>query len=365
MNEYFKYRRVNWQDGMKIDRNHFLDSDYFHIEQKNVSRNIFLNENKFGLLPDKDKTKSINTIKLMLEGEMIRITHYRIAILMLNGMVLSIDSDDLAAKVIDLDKIPVKFKSGEIKENEFFLMIKVNPFEGIEIGNYTSDDMLMRRPYLIPSFEFVLVSDKKGKESYFGNDFLIYSKILIRNNELIVDPEFIPPVTAILSHELLIKYHNYVYESINQIEIFLLEIAKKYGNMNPESFRDTLLILSNNMLNAIARIKVEIKHTLLYEPPIELIIRLKELANILNYTLTMRTSIGKDRFLNEVNKIIGASKQEFEEMIKQVVNLEYRHYDISNSVAVTRDFLDQIYKIFKSLSEYEKSKRNFDMIIPK
>jgi hypothetical protein len=135
--------------------------------------------------------------------------------------------------------------------------------------------------------------------------------------------------------------------------------------MNPESFRDTLLILSNNMLNALARIKVEIKHTLLYEPPIELIIRLKELANILNYTLTMRTSIGKDRFLNEVNKITGASKQEFEEMIKLVVNLEYRHYDISDAVTVTRDFLDEIYKIFKSLSEYEKSKRSFDVIIKK
>jgi hypothetical protein len=365
MNEYFNFRQINWQDGMKIDRNHFIESDQFHMEQNNVTRNLLLNENNFGLLPDKDKTKPANTIKLILEGELIRIVYYRISVLMLNGMLLSIDSDDLTAKNIDLERIPVKFKPGGSSEKEFYLMVKANAYDGIELGNYTSDDLLMRRPYLLSAFEFILVPDKKGKESYFGSDFLPLIKLSIRNNELVIDPEFIPPATSLLAHEALIRYHSYVYETINQIELFLLEIAKKYGNMNPESFRDTLLILSNNMLNSLARIKVEIKHILMYKSPIELIIRIKELANILYYTLTMRTSIGKDRFLNEVNKITGASKQEFEEMMKQVVNLEYRHYNISDSIAVSRDFLDQVYKILKSLSEYEKSKRSIDIIIKK
>ncbi|MHC1774110.1 MAG: hypothetical protein AB9834_01735 [Lentimicrobium sp.] len=365
MDKSFTHKQVNWQDGMRIDKNHFADTDHFHIDHLNVTRSILLCDNNFGLLPSHDRTGVVNKIKLVLEGGAVRIDSYSVAALMFNGMLIMADSGDLNSLNIDIDAIQTNFDLSGSGEKDFYLLVKVNSFDGIGFGNYNSDDLTLRRPYLIAHFNFMMLPESKVKDSYFGDDFLILEKFSISNTAVVTDPDFIPPVTSMIAHELLVKYHKYVYDTINTIELCLIEIGRRYSNMNPESFRDTLIILSNNLLISIARIKTEIKHRLLYESPVELIMRIKELANILNHTLTIRTSIGKDRFLDEVNKILGVSKFEFEEMIKKTINLEYRHYNISDAVSVSKEFLDEITKVFQSLSEFEKSKKSADIFIKK
>ncbi|MFH1119808.1 MAG: hypothetical protein V1775_08280 [Bacteroidota bacterium] len=365
MDNSFTHKQVNWQDGMRIDKNHFVATDHFHIDHLNVTRSILLHENNFGLLPSRDKTRVVNEIKLVSEGGLIKIERYSIAALMFNGMLLMVDSDELNSLNMDTGNIQVGFDLNGFSEKDFCLLVKVNSFDGLGFGTCQSDDVSLRRPFLISHFNFLLLPESKVKDSYFGDDFLILEKFSVSNTAVVPDTGYIPPVTAMIAHELLVKYHKYVYDTINTVELCLIEIGRRYSNMNAESFRDTLIILSNNLLNALARIKPEIKHRCLYESPFELIIRIKELANILNYTLTIRTSIGKDRFLDEVNRILGASKFEFEEMIKQIINLEYRHYNISDAVSVTREFLEQISKIFQSLSEFEKSKKSADIFIKK
>lgn len=363
MSDLFKHKQVNWQDGMKIDRSHFLDADFFHLEQQTLSRSLILHENNFGLLPYKDKKNPSNDVSLILEGDTIKIDSFRIAVLMLNGMLININSDELESKNFELNRVNTKFNYKEIGDKEFFLLFKTNSFEGFGYGSYDSEELPLRRPYLIPSFEFSLLPENQVKDSYFGDDFILHTKLKVENNEIVANKEYIPPVTSLLSSEILELYHQYVYKVFNLLELNLIEIARKYGNMKAESFRDTLLLLSQNLLNALSRIKFELKHKLLYEPPVNLIMKIKEIANILNYTLSIRTSLGKDKFLSEVNKILGLSKFDFEEMMKKVVNLEYRHYDIQHSVNETKYFLDHISTIFKSLSEYEKSKRSFDVTI--
>jgi len=363
MNDYSNQKQVNWQDGMKIEKKHFLDSDHFHIEQQQITRGILISEHNFGLLPSRDKTHPFYEIKFVLEGDMLKLSAFKLAVILLNGSIISIDSDQFNSKSMDLDNIATKFQVDRNKDIEYYLILKGNALEHHYFGNFNSKDLPLRRAHLLPYFEFMLVPAKKVKDAFFANDFLILAKLSISNSEVVVDQDYIPPVTSLISHSLLLNYHKLVYQSIIQIENYLIEIARKYSNMPAESFRDTLVILSNNILNRLSRIKFEVKHTLLFEPPIETVIRIKEIANVVNHTLSMRTFIGKDRFLSEVNHTLGASKFEFEEMIKQMINLEYRHYNISDAVIETRSFLENMTRIFKSLSEIEKTKKARDIVI--
>lgn len=363
MNESIFHKQINWQDGMKINKSHFLESDFYHINQHNLSRSFLLTENNFGLLPSADKTKPSFDIHLILEGGNVVVKKFKFGVLMLNGTFFQIDSDELNSMMVDTDIIKTKFIYSDYGEQDFYLIFKVNPYKGISFGSYLSEDLPIRRPHLIPFFEFHLIPEKKIKGDFFSEDFFAIAKFSVISNQIVIDPDYIPPVTSLVSHDLLVRFKNQSYDTLLIIEQCLIEIAKKYGKMNAETFRDTLLLLSNNLLCSISRIKFELKHNLLYQPPIELIIRIKELANILNSTLLMRTEIGKDRFLNEVNKILGSGKFQFEEMLKQMVLLEYRHYNISASIAMTKEFLDHISRILKSLSEYEKTKKPIDILI--
>lgn len=363
MDESLFHKQINWQDGMKLNRSHFLESDFFHIANHNFSHALLLTENSFGLLPTPDKTKPNFDVQLIVEGTQVVVKKFKLSLITFNGTVLHINSDELKSNVIDIDTIKTKFGFTEYGELDFYLIVKVNPFKQISIGEYVSEELPVRRPYLIPYFEFQIVPEKKVKDSFFGDDFFAITKFSVKSNQIETDQEYIPPVTSILSYDGLIKFKNHTYESILILEQCLIEICKKYGSQNAESFRDTLLLLSNNLLLSISRIKFEIKHKLLFEPPLEMIIRVKELANIIYITLLARTSIGKDRFLNEVNRILGSGKFQFEDMLKQIVNLEYRHYNIGASLSMTREFIEHISRIFKSLSEYEKTKKPIDILI--
>jgi hypothetical protein len=363
--ESIKYRQVNWQDGMKLNRGHFIHFDNFHIEQHTLNRNLLLNENNFGVLPSMDKTKYSYEVKLSLDGDFLVITKFRIAALMLNGMYINVDTEDVRANNIDSDSLKLRFKYNEHTEKQFALVLKINSYKGIECGKFDSEDFPLKRPYLMPFFEFILSPINKLKESYFSDDFFIIAKFDIENNQLSLNNEYIPPVTSLISTKLLSEFHSQVLSTFNSIENHLLEISKKHSKNKGNNYSETLVLLSNSLIINLSSFKFEIKHNSLHEPPIELILKIKSFANVFSKILETRTSIGKDGFLNEVIRIIGTSKNEFEELVKQITNLEYRHHNISDSISLTRKFLSTILQVFKSLSEGEQKQKNkqFDLKI--
>jgi len=361
-----KYRQINWQDGMKLNKNHFILSDNFHISQQVFSRNLSLNENNFGILPSYDKSKFTYEIKLALDGDYILITKFKISAIMLNGMVLNADSDDIGSNNIDADSLKLKFRYSEYNEKNFVLILKTNSFKNIEYGKFESEDFQLKRAFLLPYFEFILVPFTKIKESFYSDDFFIILKFEVDGSQIRINDHYIPPVTSIISNKILTEFHNDLFNDLNSLEVFLLNLAKKHAKNKSDNYAETLVLISNNLINHISIIKYEVKHKLLFEPPIELVIRIKSLANIFSKTIEMRTSLGKDMFLNEVISIIGTSKHEFEELLKQVTNLDYRHFNIYDAVNTCANFIDTIMKIFRILSEGERKQtqgKQFDLKI--
>ncbi len=352
--EQGNFRQINWQDGMKLNKWHFGHTDNFHIEQHVFNRNLLLNENNFGLLPESGKTGAANEIKISLDGDFINIIKFRVFALMLNGMYVKVNTDEVTANNIDVDSLRIKFKYTDYDDKTFALVLKTNSFRGIECGKFDSEEFPLKRPFLLPHFEFILMPLKKLKESYFSDDFFIFLKFKIDGNQLSIDENYIPPVTSLISHSKLVDFHSNVLTIYNSIENHLIEISKKHSKIKGNNFSDTVVLLSNSLIMHLSSVRFEIKHKLLYEPPLELIIRIKSLANTFSKILETRTSIGKDAFLNEVIRVLGTSKNEFEELLKQITNLEYHHYDINESLSVVGKFLISLNLVFKVLSEGEQ-----------
>lgn len=361
-NEADRYR-VNWQDGIKIDKEHFLDTDRFFMHQDMLSRSLILGENGYGLLPSVKESRPCLKLLLKNEGGKIRFTDYAFRVVMPGGMYADIDSAQFTELNCELEELSFEFDPGSRPESNYAVILRIDPSDGKAFGPMDSNSLPLYRPFLVPDFKLIIQALDKTKKALYGDDFLVLAHFAMDGPEIVMDQEYIPPSACLLAHEKLLKFYDTYYENIKLLEIFFLEIAKKYSRQKPGEFNDTLKSISSNMLMALAGVKVTSKHLLLYEPPIHLVSQIKHLANVFYYSLEIRTAIGKDKFLNEVVKILGTPKQSFENIIRQTVNLEYRHYDISASLEVLHEFMDLITRLFKSLSEYDKLKRNPDMII--
>jgi hypothetical protein len=352
------FKQINWQDGMKLNKNHFVLSDNFHLEQQIITRGLHTNENNFGILPSSNKTKPSFEISLAIDDDYVIISKFKISALMLNGMYVNVDNEEIAGNNIDHEALNLKFKYSDFNEKFFALVLKSNSFKGIEFGKFESEDFPLKRPLILPLFEFIIAPVNKLKESFFSDNFFIIAKFEIENRQLFIDKKYIPPVTSMVAYKMLVDFHAIVLNSFNMIENYLSEISKKYSKQRSDNYAETLVLISNSLILHLSLIKFEIKHKLLQEPPIELIIRIKSFANILSKMLETRTLIGKDGFMNEVVKILGISKNEFDELIKMIVNLEYRHHNISESIFLADRFLSTVLNIFKILSEGENKQKN-------
>ena len=357
------FKAVNWIDGMKINKTHFISSDNFHLEQTHISRRIFINENNFGILPTSDKKMYPFEIKLILEADSILITKYAFSLVMIDGTVISVNSEELGGNCMDNSSIKVKFKLTDFNENELVLIVKSNPFIRVEYGKIESG--ALKRPFSLPGFEFNIESEKRSQAAYFGDNFFVIAKFRVLNSEIIMDHKFIPPATSMVSLPELARFHSDMYEKIGKLEGFLLKAIVKYQSKGAVNLKETLIFTSGNLLQCLSRLKFEIKHLSLFEPPLNLLIKVKEIANVLSHSLEIRSTIGKDAFLNEVNTINGMAKLEFISKLNEMILLEYHHYNTTESLNQAEIFIDSINRIFEMISGHDKDKKTFDIFIPK
>ena len=61
MSDLSKYKQVNWVDGMKVNKSHFIGQEnYFAARINDISDN-YLDNNNYGLLPHKgDSSRFLN-----------------------------------------------------------------------------------------------------------------------------------------------------------------------------------------------------------------------------------------------------------------------------------------------------------------
>ncbi len=350
--------RVNWHDGMKLNKDHFIASDNYHIAQDNIIRRIAIHENNFGLLPTVDNMSEVFEIEVRREANALKLVKYAFRALMLNGMLIDTNSSLFNSYNVDLGDVSFLFDLGGEPVEKYALIVRFDSLSGIPFGVINSANLPLSRPGIIPKHEFILEPHQNVKKSYFGENFFILAWLKIEKNDVYIDQEYIPPVTSIIANSQLTNFLQELKEQLRHIEIYNLEIAKKYNKLVSGSFNDTILFIVYNMMPAVSALKLSVANELLYEPPIKLITKVMGLANVFYHCLDVRSGVGKDKFLNEVNRVLGVSKKEFEAMLKRTINIKYKHYDIADAIALIKKFMENLFKLLQSLSESDK--RRFD-----
>jgi len=353
---------INWTDGMKLGSEHFIATDNFHIQQVHQTRQLFLNDYNFGLLPSHSPLGLPFTCSLVMENDQACLTSFSFSLIMPDGTIIRVDSKDFTEEKAGLDTLPLRF-SLDTGHSEHVLIVKAMPYERISYGIINSEEVPLKRPYALQGFRFLIQPSKKIQEGWFGRDYMVIARFRLEKSVIEMDTEYIPPVTTMTAHEDMRTFWKNTYEGILQLEAYLITIANKHHAKMSDNLRETLFFMARNLLASISSLRFELKHHAPHQPPIFMLIKLKGLASIIWQTLEIRDKTGKDSFLLEVNRVLGLAKKDFVDLINKTINMEYHHYKINLFADQANYFLNTIVKVFGSLAEHDRVIRKTDLKI--
>ncbi|MEO6282974.1 MAG: type VI secretion system baseplate subunit TssK [Dyadobacter sp.] len=330
---------------MKITQKHFVDHDFAIKDSIRDISAIQINNHNYGLLSADDGLTSSLTSPVF-SGDVIQITTCRG--ITPGGVRLEwTASKDHPALTLSLLEYKMKLGTAGV----FYVIIKANPFQTIEIGDYETAG-LGRRPYVAvkPSLDLLSVHDMLSDAYSFP-----ICRIRFESQRFSIDHEYIPPSVHIHGESLL-----WYYEScgtlFNNFQQLAIQIVRKIGGMQSRSSiaADIHRILEKMLIFCAG--SVDHYHLIVKElPPIHMAEAFMKMARMLRISFDSLPEANSSMLFNYFhNNIAGttnifkthisaASKSMIDSMIDNVLVNEYNHNDstlLFDSIVRFLDFME-------------------------
>lgn len=364
MIEKLTYLPVNWIDGMKINKNHFISVQNFISDSVKDSVGVHTSLINYGLLPVQDSIK----LNLIIDNhKLLRIKVEECHAISPNGSRIEIGAGVSEALSLSL---PYPEAVHEMKDGEqlvLFACLSVNHIKRNPYGDPDPEENPPRYPYTIPEYTLNLISEKElDKAGGFGANYLTIGKILVNSGESKIDENYIAPSTTVSSHKRLLDLYTEIDRFYGQIELYAVHIAqkihaKKQNNLLAvmmESMTDRTLSYLGSEINRFRWLSP-------HNPPANMLSSVVGLARVLKNFIDSRSGAGKEELLNYFAEWCNVTQGDFETIFSDVINSDYNHnqMDITvKKIVVFMDVLETLYSILNRL-DYIGKKRDGSIFV--
>jgi len=345
-----KYENVNWINGMKIKKDHFIQQENsFEDKVKDVAA-CFLNSFNYGLLPIWGGKSTSFKVDLKISNQkFLNISVSQLRALTQGGARIEIlESNNPVEFSVDL--------TGEIEASKkedcrvFFIMLTVDHFRREPFGELETDEDPPRYPYTRPSLKVNLIQENQVSREGILPFSLFIGKISIRPDRLELLEDYLPSCMTLSSHSRLISFHSTVEKFYNQLELNLLSIIGKIKEKGQDStLALTVLALAQNILNFISTNNLKIRWQLIDQPPLCLFEYIASFARIIRNTIDCNTAAHKEELLNYFTTWSELKQGDFDKLLVYCINFEYNHNEISNNIVQFSEFVQIMTSLFTKL----------------
>lgn len=349
-----KTYRVNWVDGMKMNKNHFIDLENSLLDTIRETQHVHLNPSTFGLLPIVPGEDNSLEMTMSVDGQsMVNISLHSCRAITLGGLLIHISSDVSSMLEQSGQKLSTVFEVD--KDNlEWYVLLVINPAKRVAFGHSDPGEVPPRHPHVVPEFrlEIVPVSDTSQQE--LGLNHISIGKIIIKDGVPTVDSNFIPPCTSMQSHPDLKFAYNEIGTFLNQMELFCIRITQKiYQKKQTNDLANIALHLSLQIIQYLNAYLVEYRMLDKSQAPIKIFSKLGGLARVIRSSLDVFVSTGKEDFLNYLTEWCDLNQGAIEGVLIETIDMGYVHTDINHSLQKISSFTKHMLTLFKKLSELD------------
>ena len=351
MSRDIKYQPVNWINGMKINKEHFIQQQNAFYDTIRDASSLHIHEYNYGLLPMHVASEDYSSmVELTLNNTnvlSVKVFKYK-AVSYIGVRVEILEEQNLPEFSLDINEVVGRMESVSLA---CFVVLSANPFERKPYGELNAQEEPPRYPYTLPSYKVNIVfQDDINSLSYKPYSFII-GKLFISQEQVKIEEDYIPPCMRVDSHIDLIKFHSHVKTRFNEFEINLMTIVKKIKeNKQETSLSNSVLALSNDILMYLSLNQSYLNWEMLNQAPISLLRFLSTSARIIRNSIECNTESDKEELLNYFTLWSELKPGEFEQLLSACINFEYQHYNILYSIEQFTEYINLISGLFDKLA---------------
>jgi hypothetical protein len=346
---------VNWTDGMKINKSHFVSQENALASQLMQTASGLLNDYNYGLMPSHDLG-----LKLFLSVDNQQQVNLRIQqcrAISRGGFFFQINDDTGIYKTALVATVPdlcLPFEHLKGRAETFFVILSVNPYERIPYGAFDPEEVPVRIPYTIPSFNLNLVPIDLGSSNISGQFHLPVGKLRVDEQRVMLDDNYIPPSCTVSSHAELMAIHAGLEQFYSRMESYALQIIQKiYQKKQVNEMSAIVQKLCETMITLIASQLAEIKTLCLNQSPVFMVNKVASMARLFKNTLDYYIGSGKEEFINYCTEWCNVNQVELESSTTNLSNHTYNHLDVNASIDKVLHFTRTISNLFGNLSRLD------------
>lgn len=341
---------TNWTDGMKIGRQHFIDSETAMYDAIHNSMAPGLTNYNYGILPSQDGTASLNVEVLRSQASnfLLKVTSCRA--LTSGGVMIYVHPEISPDLTIDGSLEPGK----NIQKPEYYLLISADHSERVPFGNPSLDETPARHPFASPLYKLHVIESSELNLKQIGRNHLSIGRFMLKNDELVWDSSYIPPCNRSHVFATLKQNYNSVAQQFNSVQTATYNIIQKVLNKNQNSpLAFNIKYVCEKISYTVSTLFFDFRFKIIQQAPIELVNSMVLLANQFKLALDCLPEKEKEDLLTYFKEWIEISPGKFDEMLAAVIEVDYDHEDIKGTLEPCLEFMQITATLFERLDELE------------
>ena len=356
--------RVNWIDGMKINKDHFIDFEESMIYAIKNSEQKQLSPVSYGLLPDFSEHGSAIDLLISLDGQStIEVILNKCHAVTLGGYQINISEKTKPLLENSGYILKQQYNIGD-EDNEFYIVLTVNPYIRVPVGDADPNEEPPRHPHVLPEYKLDILSSSEVSKRQLGMYHITIGKVVVKDGIPKLIENFIPPCTSIQSHTDLKYTFQEMVTFFNLMESYAMHVIQKiYQKKQANDLAHMVLHVSQRVLEILNKTIPEFRMQDKYQPPIVMINKLSGLARVIKSSLDVYVGTGKEELLNYLTDWCDLNQGAFENVLVDMLEIEYEHSDINASLLKISAFSKLMLSLFKKLNELDYIGKKSDSTI--
>lgn len=347
---------VNWVDGMKINKNHFIAMQYYIADMVRDAIGATMTPINYGIIPFNSANEAVKISLVIDNHKLLRVKIDECHAVTLNGSRIEISSDNTYALDMQSPYPEAVYDMSANEEVELLVNIIVNSNEMVPFGELDPTENPPRLPFLISSYQLQLVP----KSQSFNNDAahngyrLTVGKIIVSKEGTHLHENYIPPCTIVGSHKRLIDSHLVIDKFLGQIELYSVQIAQKvHRKQQTNDLATTVLRITDKVIDFLGNSINSHRSLGLHSEPYYMYDKVISLARVVQNFIDSRSGSGKEELLNYFAEWCGVSQSQFEVIFNETINVNYDHLDIEVTDRKVKDFMQMFENLLSALNRLD------------
>ncbi len=353
MHANIKYDLTNWVDGMKIHKDHFLNSENALMDAIRDTQASMLTHFNFGLLPPAPGERSsleYNIVKAQSDNYVITLTLCRA--ITAGGTRIEIGTS--LDKGLTATSRFEQWAGGKKEFDYYYAVVTVNPFERVPYGEPSPSETPARHPFTRPFYGLDIISGEDLTAEAFGMYHFPVARFKRKGNEIIPDETWFPPSINIFSHPGMIALCKEIGSNLNRVQDYSNSIIRKVvAKSQNTALAQNVKKLSEINVQYISGIFFSFRTILPHQPPVFLLNAMLNLANTVKVSLDFMVEKEKEDLLQYFKEWTELTPTHFIELLANAIETEYDHYAIVDSYHPVITFLHKWASLFEQLNELE------------